>query len=181
MLKSRTRSLLRNFHERVFKNFFVLFRSWVINKNTKNECVETRYFLYFQSTQDLNKIKKSRTLFCRLLLALLSSFFNSFGENITDLSCNCTITECLLKKWQLKLKDNITLLPLIPQAATFGFLEVGCQSYLIRNHILLISKLYIYKSTKSKFLGSTCLLKEIGKIKNREIKSICKRKKKQLM
>ena len=115
----------------------------------------------------------SKTYFC--------SFLNSFGENITDLFCNCTITKCLLKKLQLKLKDNIKLLSLIPQAATFGFLEAGCQSYLIRNHILLISKLYIYKSTKSKFLGSTCLLKEIGKIKNREINSLCKRKKKHRM
>ena len=24
--------------------FFILFRSWIINKNVKNECVETRYF-----------------------------------------------------------------------------------------------------------------------------------------
>ena len=109
------------------------------------------------------------------------SFFNSFGGNITDLFCNCAITECLLKKLQLKLKDNITLLPLTPQAAKFGFLEAGCHSYLILNHILPISKLYIYKSTKSKFLGSTCLLKEIGKIKNTEINSICKRKKKHRM
>ena len=43
--------------------FFVC-RSWVINKSVKNECVETRYFLIFAITQDLNKIK-SHTPFCR--------------------------------------------------------------------------------------------------------------------
>ena len=33
--------------------------------NVKNECVETRSFLVFQLIQDLNKIEKSRTPFCR--------------------------------------------------------------------------------------------------------------------
>ena len=94
------------------------------------------------------------------------SFCNSFGENITHVFYDCTITQCLWKKLQLKLKDDITLLPLTPQAAIFGFLEADCQSYLIQNHILLLSKLYIYKSRKRKFLSSTCLLKEISKIKN---------------
>ena len=59
---------------------------------------------------------------------------------------------------------------LTPQVAIFSFLEADCQSYLIQNHILLISKLYIYKSRKNKFLSSTCLLKEISKIKNIEKK-----------
>ena len=70
-----------------------------------------------------------------------------------------------LEKLQLKLKDDITLL-LTPHAAIFGFFEVDCQSYLIQNHILLILKLYVYKSRRNKFLSSTCLLKEISKIKN---------------
>ena len=39
--------------------FCILFRSWVINKNVKNECVETRFFWFLQITQDLNKIKKN--------------------------------------------------------------------------------------------------------------------------
>ena len=68
------------------------------------------------------------------------------------------------------MKDDITLLSVTPQAAIFDFLEDNCQSYLIQNHILLISKLYIYKSRKNKFLSSTCLLKEISKIKNIEKK-----------
>ena len=42
----------------MFGIFFILFRSWVINKNVKNECVETRSFLFFQITQDLNTRKK---------------------------------------------------------------------------------------------------------------------------
>ena len=72
----------------------------------------------------------------------------------------------------MKLKDDLTLLPLTPQAAIFGFLEIDCQSYLIQNHILLILKLYIYKSRKILFLSSTCLLKEVSKIKNIEKKVV---------
>ena len=71
---------------------------------------------------------------------------NSFGGNITHLFCGCTITQCLWDKLRLKLKDNVTLPPLTPQAAIFSFPLADCQSYLIQNHILLISKLCIYAS-----------------------------------
>ena len=71
---------------------------------------------------------------------------NSFGENITRLFCGCTRTQCLWNKLRLKLKDSVTLLPLTPQAAIFSFPLADCQSYLIQNHILLISKLCIYTS-----------------------------------
>ena len=80
----------------------------------------------------------------------------------------------------MSLKDNITLYSLTTQAAIFCFLEADCQYYLIKNHILLISKLYIYKSRKNKVLSSTCLLKEVSKIKNIEKKVasfFCKQKK----
>ena len=57
--------LLNNFYKRVFGSFIILFRSWVINKSVKREFVETRSFWFLQITQDLNKIKKSRTSYCR--------------------------------------------------------------------------------------------------------------------
>ena len=46
--------------------FFILFRYWAINKNIKNECIETRSFLIFaiNSRSKQNK-KKCRTRFCR--------------------------------------------------------------------------------------------------------------------
>ena len=45
----------RNIRKGVW-DFFILFRSWVINKSVKNECIETRSFLILQITQDLKKI-----------------------------------------------------------------------------------------------------------------------------
>ena len=89
---------------------------------------------------------------------------------ISHLFCDCIITKCLWKNLQLKSKENVTLLPLTRQSAIFCFLEADCQSFLIENHILFISKLYIYKSRKRKFLSSTSLLIEISKTKNIEKK-----------
>ena len=39
-----TQFLLNNGYKNVLEIFFILFRSWVINKNIKNQCVETRTF-----------------------------------------------------------------------------------------------------------------------------------------
>ena len=41
--------------------FFILFRSWVINKNVKNECVETRVFFIFASNSRSLDIVKQET------------------------------------------------------------------------------------------------------------------------
>ena len=65
LLKFRTCFLFNNVYKRVFRILLILFKSWVINKNVRNECLETRSFWFLQMTQDLNKIKKSWTPFCR--------------------------------------------------------------------------------------------------------------------
>ena len=39
--------------------FFILFRSCVIDKNVKNECVETTSFLFLQIIQDIYKIENN--------------------------------------------------------------------------------------------------------------------------
>ena len=48
------------------QDFFILFRSWVINENVKNECVETRSFLIFannsRAKQNNNNKKNQNTL-----------------------------------------------------------------------------------------------------------------------
>ena len=79
------------------------------------------------------------------------SFCNSFGKNITHLFCDCTIRRYIYEKLRLNLKNDLTLFQITPEAAIFDFLELDCQSYLIPNHILLILKLYVYKSRKNKF------------------------------
>ena len=79
---------------------------------------------------------------------------------------NCTKIQGLWEKLQLKLMNNITLLPLTSTCfAFFGFLEVDCQSYALQNHILLSFILYIYKPRKGKFLSDICLLKQMNKVR----------------
>ena len=122
------------------------------------------------SIKILNKILYlNEKLFClwtfyNIILLLLQFFWWQYNTSCLA----CIITQCLWKKLQLKLKDDWTLLPLLPQAAIFGVLAFDCQSHLMQNHIFLISKLYIYHSRNNTFLSSTRLLKEISKIKNRE-------------
>ena len=57
--------------------------------------------------------KKQRFVF-GLSTTSSSSFCNSFGENIMHPFCDCTVTQCVWKKLQLKFKDNITFHPLTP-------------------------------------------------------------------
>ena len=42
-------------------DFFILFRSWVINKSVKSECVETRSFLIFANNSRSKQNKKNPT------------------------------------------------------------------------------------------------------------------------
>ena len=84
-------------------------------------------------------------------------------------------------------ENKFTLFDLTPQAAFLGFLgflNVGPELLLIKNHLLLISKIYIYNSRKSESLKIKSLLREITKVKNIEEKlslnnekkhAICKR------
>ena len=57
LLKFYMLFLLNHVYKRVFGISQILFRSCVINKNVKSKCVETRYFSFWQVTQDLKKIK----------------------------------------------------------------------------------------------------------------------------
>ena len=64
-LKLCTRFLLTYVHKRVFRIFFILFRSWVTCKNKKNLVSTHSFFTFLLINQALNKINKSRTSFCR--------------------------------------------------------------------------------------------------------------------
>ena len=60
-----------------------LLRSWVINKNVKHKCVETRSFLFLQIAKDLNETRKIPNT---LLKALVSrKRLGSFGKKYQTL------------------------------------------------------------------------------------------------
>ena len=53
--------LFNNVYERVFGIFF--FRSWVINKNVKNECVESSFFIFANNTRSKQNKKNPKHSF----------------------------------------------------------------------------------------------------------------------
>ena len=59
LLKFCTQFLLNNVYKRMFGIFLVMFRSSVINKSIKNECVETRSFFIFANRSRSKQNKKS--------------------------------------------------------------------------------------------------------------------------
>ena len=55
-----------------------------------------------------------------------------------------------------------------PQIATFGFVKGNDKSFLIQNMILMVFKLYVYKSRVSRTLNFNIFLHRLVKVKNVE-------------
>ena len=55
-----------------------------------------------------------------------------------------------------------------PQIATFGFVKGNDKSFLIQNMILMVFKLYVYKSRVSGTLNFNAFLHQLIKVKNVE-------------
>ena len=55
-----------------------------------------------------------------------------------------------------------------PQIATFGFVKGNDKSFLIQNMILMVFKLYVYKSRVSGTLSFNAFLHQLVKVKNVE-------------
>ena len=93
------------------------------------------------------------------------SFCNSFDENITHPFCGCTITQCLWKKLQLKLKDDITLLPqgvVWPHVAPAYFGKLLCfWSFLLVRHYHTKNCLYMLWGKLPANLLQSSLLKRV--------------------
>ena len=58
LLNFCTHFLRINVYKSAFDIFFILFTSWVINNNIKNECVETRSFFFFVNNSRSKQNKK---------------------------------------------------------------------------------------------------------------------------
>ena len=67
---------------------------------------------------------------------------------------------------RLFLTNDISLPVLTPQTAIFGFINgIENNVYKIKNHILLVFKLHVYKSRERGTLELTRLINEIKKVK----------------
>ena len=60
--------------------------------------------------------------------------------------CECHVTVDLWNELRLFFAPSINLDPLTPKSAMLGFLEVNDDTFLLKNHILLLFKLCVYQN-----------------------------------
>ena len=98
----------------------------------------------------------------------LCSFCQLSNETISHLFFACPYVTFLWEQLNLFLGDDLELPALTLQTATFGFLNEPKHTYKIVNHLLLLFKLYIYRSRKDGNLHIIELISSIRKIKKLE-------------
>ena len=104
----------------------------------------------------------------------LCSFCNSYDETPLHIFYECDAVKCLWADLVQCFQNNLILPTLTPQAAIFGILEsarndpIFKNSKVFINHILLIFKLYVFKSREEKFINLNNLITEIRKVKKIE-------------
>ena len=98
--------------------------------------------------------------------APLCSFCHSYDETIKHIFLECIYVKQLWNHLRLFLTNDISLPILTPQTAIFGFINgIENNVYKIKNHMLLIFKLHVYKSRERGTLELSRLINEIKKAK----------------
>ena len=101
-------------------------------------------------------------------------FYNLYDETPYHMFYECDRVKCLWSDLVQCFQNNLILPTLTPQTAIFGFLDYTNNDSIfennkcLSNHILLIFKLYVYKSREKKLLNINNLIAEIQKIKRIE-------------
>ena len=104
----------------------------------------------------------------------LCSFCNLYDETPYHMFYECNQVKCLWSDLVQFFQNNLILPTLTLQTAIFGFLDYTNNDSIfennkcLSNHILLIFKLYVYKSREKKLLNINNLIAEIQKIKRIE-------------
>ena len=92
------------------------------------------------------------------------SFCNQNNETIEHLFCHCFVAKALWNDLNTFFENHLSLYDLTPQAAFFGFTEKNLDDTILQNHLLLVFKIYLYKSRSYGFVCLKPLLLEIKKI-----------------
>ena len=99
----------------------------------------------------------------------LCSIYHSNDETVTYLFCECVCVSQLWSQLRIFFSTDLNLPLLTPQTAIFGFLvETDKCIFKITNHLLLIFKMYIYKSREKGSVDISSLINELRKIKTLE-------------
>ena len=92
------------------------------------------------------------------------SFCNQNNETIEPLFCRCFVAKALCNDLNTFSENHLPLYDLTPQAAFFGFTEKDLDDTILQNHLLLVFKIYLYKSRSYGFVCLKTLLFEIKQI-----------------
>ena len=92
------------------------------------------------------------------------SFCNQNNETIDHLFCHCFVAKALWNGLNTFLENHLSLYDLTPQSAFFGFTEKHLDDTILQNHLLLVFKIYLYKSRSYGFVCLKSLILEIKKI-----------------
>lgn len=99
----------------------------------------------------------------------LCSFCDTSDETTCHIFFECCKSQSLWTELRNYFLDDFSLPILSPQTALFGFLDFSeHEDLMLFNHILLVFKLYIYKSREEKTLHLKMLLSNIGDVKRIE-------------
>ena len=101
----------------------------------------------------------------------LCSFCNLYDETPYDIFYECDRVKCLWSYLVQCFQNNLILPTLITQTTICGFLDYTNNDFIhennkcLSNHILLIFKLYVYKSREKKLKNINNIIAETRKIK----------------
>ena len=96
-----------------------------------------------------------------LVTSKLCSFCNQVDETVIHVFAECSATKKVWKTLIHYSRNTLDLPEISPQSVIFGFLLAGKGTFLIKNLILLLFKIYLYKSRSSKTLIFDPFLRKI--------------------
>ena len=98
----------------------------------------------------------------------LCSFCKNVDETILHPFYECNITKVLWKSLISYFDKSLNLPFLSPQIAFLGFTDTYCNDILLKNHILLLFKIYVYNSRNNKKISLKNLIRNVTKVKSIE-------------
>ena len=129
-----------------------------------------RYLLQYKLLNNVLFLNKKLNIF-GINSSPLCSFCNLCDVTPLHIFYECGIIKCLWSDLIHYFQNSLVLPILTPQAAIFGFLDSTNSDYnfkkikLLIDHILLIFKLYVYRSREKEFIHINNLIAEIKRAK----------------
>ena len=158
---------LQSYFEKLFPNYTfdwkqIYFLPLIITTNTY-QCNFQYKILY-----NILYLNKKMYIFGKID-SPLCSICHSNNDTLANLFCECVRVSQLWSQLRTFFSTDLNLPLLTPQIAIFDFLvETDTCIFKITNHLLLIFKMYTYKSREKGFVDISSLINEIIKIKTLE-------------